>query len=125
MSPVGFDSRGTYRSDGSEFGMVAAIAGKRTREREKSRGQGGEGEAGIVGGVSSLSSRGHGKGGPGSVRWAGRWPRRHGAVVPPTVAHSDEGFLQKPPRHCFFFSVLFLNLKTAPFGIYLRQQNIF
>ena len=63
MSPVGFDSRGTYRSDGGELGMVAATAGKRTGERERSRGQVGEGEAGIVGGVSSLSSRGHGKGG--------------------------------------------------------------
>ena len=70
----------------------------------------------------------HGEGAPAVRRaaeeataWVGA--RRHGASAAGTMEVTT--FFQKTPWHCFFFSVLFLNLNIAPFGIYLRQQNIF
>ena len=105
--------------DGEERGTAAARRRSGARMGARVRvARGGEGE----GKRSTACSYARAAGGPGVVRRAGRWPRRHGAAVPATVAHSDEGLLQKKPRHLFCFSVLILNMKTAPFRIYLRQQ---
>ena len=80
-----------------------------------------EGEARHVGGLHLTMQ---GEGGPAARRSRERataawWPWR-----PLWRQEGDGGFAKKPLPHSSFSAFSF-KLKTAPFGIYLRQQNIF
>ena len=129
MSPVGFDSRGAYRSGGSELGRVAAMAGK---ERERGRGVGGqvgEGEAGVVGGVSSLSSGGTARGGArseGAARAIG--DKEHGAAQWLHCVQQEEETFAKTPWDLLINlqkcpPTEFGNLKVAPEHFYKIHKN--